>query len=607
IGLTVLAAAGAIWFASQQPLLGPYLHGGASAAALICGAALLFIASRVNQKRRMNLGLQVGGAGLVVGAALLVAGLTGVGPIASSPGVICIALGGYLLLSSQPRVTLPVYVSVVGVASGTWALIVVLSVMGGFADDLRGKMLLANAHALIERAGRSKPLSQVERLSEKLRQVEGVCAVSPQVRGDAIISSPFNAHNFVSVRGVDPSLKEVVEQVGATVVTGSLMGLAHPEELMPIQGLRRLLDDDDQSDVPLPPEASQSDEVDDGNELGDEHMDAILQLAPGPQALRPPQRPPILLDSDGASVLGLDEPTLALPEPATVELDAGKLGIGAWATIDRFNVRAQPVAPAVLLGIELANTLQVGLGDRVELITPDADVGPTGLRPRLRTFRVAGTFETGLYEVDSKVAYVTLRSASDYFNLEGRANVVELRLDDPREPDLILRQVRQVLSDHGQDIDLLDWRDLNRSLFSALAFERLVIFLVLALIILVASFAIVSALTMVIMQKKSGIGMLQAMGASPKTVRMAFVQMGGVIGMIGTIAGLTLGVATCLLVDALGIQLPEAYYVRTLPVAINPLEVGAVVFASMAISLVATVFPAASAAKLRPLEGLRHE
>ena len=131
--------------------------------------------------------------------------------------------------------------------------------------------------------------------------------------------------------------------------------------------------------------------------------------------------------------------------------------------------------------------------------------------------------------------------------------------------------------------------------------------LVLALIILVASFSIVSALTMVILQKRGGIAMLQAMGAGQHTVRSAFVQMGAVIGMIGTTAGLILGLGTCLVVRFAGIQLPEAYYVRTLPVSISPVEIAAVVVAALAISLVATVFPAKSAARLSPLEGLRYE
>jgi lipoprotein-releasing system permease protein len=266
-----------------------------------------------------------------------------------------------------------------------------------------------------------------------------------------------------------------------------------------------------------------------------------------------------------------------------------------------------PVPPGLLVGVELARSLQVELGDKVELVTPDGDIGPTGLRPRVRTFRIVGTFETGLYEADSKVAYMTLDDAARYFNLAGEANVLELRLREPENPDAAVAQIRQTLAKQGAgDLEVLDWRQLNRSLFSALAFERLVIFLVLALIILVAAFAIVSALTMVILQKHDSIAMLRAMGSSAAAVRSAFVQMGGVIGLIGTTAGTALGLGTCLLIETLGIQLPEAYYVRTLPVRLLPAEVAVVVLASVGISLLATLFPARSAARLQPLEGLRH-
>jgi lipoprotein-releasing system permease protein len=134
----------------------------------------------------------------------------------------------------------------------------------------------------------------------------------------------------------------------------------------------------------------------------------------------------------------------------------------------------------------------------------------------------------------------------------------------------------------------------------------LVIFLVLGLIILVAAFSIVSALTMVILQKHDSIAMLRAMGATASHIRLAFVQMGAAIGLIGTTAGGLLGVATCTLIEQLGIQLPEAYYVRTLPVDMQIAEISAVVVAAIAVSLVATVFPATSAARLAPLEGLRH-
>ena len=514
-----------------------------------------------------------------------------------SVAVITGGTGIYLVLQGQAKVSLPVFVSIVGVAAGTWALIVVLSVMGGFAGDLRAKMLVANAHALVERPGRAKALQGAAALASGLRKVPGVQAVSPQVRGDAILSSAFNVNNFVAIRGIDAYLPEVERELGHTLVTGSLALLRDPGAL----GSDRALGTKppvDQSDVPPPLPTSAT------PEQHQRDLDALLQLAPGPAAPEPPQpagHEPILLPTQDL------EPATAGQDGAPPDSALQRL-IGDNDTPLPGEIADLPLHPGILLGAELARSLQVELGDRLEVVTPDGDVGPTGLRPRVRTFRVAGTFETGLYEADSKVAYVTITEAARYFNVQGDANVIELRLDHPEEPDAVLANVHLALGklQAPADTEVIDWRALNRSLFSALAFERLVIFLVLGLIILVAAFSIVSALTMVILQKHDSIAMLRAMGETAAGIRAAFLQMGGVIGLIGTTAGAILGIGTCLLILHLGIQLPEAYYVRTLPVRIQMAEIAAVIISAVALSLVATIFPATSAARLKPLEGLRH-
>jgi len=636
--------------ASFLPVVRDYVHPPTFAIGLVCATILVTVSLTRHRHARIRLGRGLSGKLLwmLVVAAIVAAILTAGGPLAIPVYTGAFLLGAtalYVLAQSQPKVTLPVFVSIVGVAAGTWALIVVLSVMGGFASDLRAKMLVANAHALVENPGRAQPLTNWRELAGGLRGVDGVVGVSPQVRGDAIVSSTFNVNNFVSLRGIDPRLRGVQRELGSTIVTGSMRLLSHPDRIgRDDWRVRRPLGLE--NDLPTAPTTTNhaaksgddpgTEDVDDN----DDELDAILQLAPGPASPRPP-RDPIALPSGGVPIdpLAVDadfEVPIAGSDPAkdTVDKQAEQNGkdpdaVSGEAVLEALDVPdpsssgarldipwrtggtdvMAPVAPGVLIGAELARSLQVELGDRVEIITPDADVGPTGMRPRVRTFRVAGTFETGLYDADSKVAYVTLETASAYFNLEGAANVIELRLAAPEHPDAVLAGVRAALQNTGasKDIEVLDWRALNRSLFSALAFERLVIFLVLALIILVASFAIISALTMVILQKRNGIAMLQAMGASRKEVRAAFVQMGGVIGCIGTIAGLILGLSTCGLIATLGIKLPEAYYVRTLPVSVEIAEVSAVVIASLVISLVATVFPAKSAAQLSPLEGLRYE
>lgn len=645
--LVVVALLAAVTLLDQLPPLAMLGGGFWRLVPLLLGLVAVVRVSRLPRQGRDRVARRVG---LVVLAAALVAAGAGVAAgswiVAAQAGGLLLVAALLLLLHGAARVSVPVFVAIVGVAAGTWALIVVLSVMGGFASDLRAKMLVANAHALVQRPGGAAPIQQAAQLSARLRALPGVAAVSPQVHGDAILGSSFNVHNFVSLRGVDPALPEVRRAIGATVVSGSLSLLARPEEMG--RPSWRGQKDPSARDIPAValPIAASSDQsgVDDGD------IDALLQLAPGPAEPDAP-RPPIALPSAPSAMpgarddVGAGAGAGALPsglgagdidvgdiDLGGVDLGGGKVGDVQLAppggalpkvddqptsnpAVDRLlempfddEERDMPVSPGILLGVELARSLQVDLGDRVEVITPDADIGPTGLRPRLRTFRVAGTFETGLYEADSKVAYVDVAEASRYFNLDGAVNVVELRLDEPAEPDATLDGIRASLAGFElPELKVVDWRELNRSLFSALAFERLVIFLVLGLIILVASFAIVSALTMVILQKRDGIAMLSAMGASARTIGSSFVQMGFVIGAIGTSAGLILGLGTCGLVAALGIKLPDAYYVRELPVEVVPVEVAGVVLASLAVSLVATAFPARTAARSRPLEGLRHD
>lgn len=640
--LALVGAAAALAILGRQPVI---LERFDPTAAVIALTVVVIVAGlRAGTRtglatRLVRLGQILMGVTALLGVALAL--LQGRTPPAVMIAVLSVAVitgiaGIYLALQGQAKVSLPVFVSIVGVAAGTWALIVVLSVMGGFAGDLRAKMLVANAHALVERPGRAKVLQGAAALANGLRKVPGVQAVSPQVRGDAILSSAFNVNNFVAIRGIDAYLPEVERELGHTLVTGSLALLRDPGALGSDRalGTKPALDD---SDVPppLPSAATPSHHQRD--------LDALLQLAPGPVTPAPPQpagHAPILLPSatppqpdEPLAVPGADRlPGTARPpvaEPSEQELPTQDLeppsparanqdGAPPDSALQRLigdndtplpgEIADIPLHPGILLGAELARSLQVELGDRLEVVTPDGDVGPTGLRPRVRTFRVAGTFETGLYEADSKVAYVTITEAARYFNVPGDANVIELRLDRPEEPDAVLANVHQALGkmQAPADTEVIDWRALNRSLFSALAFERLVIFLVLGLIILVAAFSIVSALTMVILQKHDSIAMLRAMGETAVGIRAAFLQMGGVIGLIGTTAGAILGIGTCLLILHLGIQLPEAYYVRTLPVRMEMGEIAAVIVSAVALSLVATIFPATSAARLKPLEGLRH-
>jgi lipoprotein-releasing system permease protein len=262
-----------------------------------------------------------------------------------------------------------------------------------------------------------------------------------------------------------------------------------------------------------------------------------------------------------------------------------------------------------VLGKRLADVLNVYVGDHVVL------VGQAGVKmnpvtgtpvPTLEEFEVTGVFETGMYEYDNSYLYIALDHAQQFAGLDSAVTGVELRTGDRWHAPDIADQVGQRL---GFPYFTQDWQAQNASLFQALKLEKLGMSVILLLIVIVAAFNIVSTLTMVVTDKTREIGILKAMGLPARSVRRIFFLQGTVIGLVGTLGGLVLGLAASV---ALGhyklIRLdPSVYYIDHLPVTTEPLDVIITVVASVAIAAVATLYPAIQAARLYPLEAIRHE
>jgi lipoprotein-releasing system permease protein len=263
------------------------------------------------------------------------------------------------------------------------------------------------------------------------------------------------------------------------------------------------------------------------------------------------------------------------------------------------------VRPGILVGAELANSLQVDVGSEVTLISPRDGVGFLGIQPKVRSFRVAGVFRTGMYEFDLKLAYCSLNEAQRFFNLGSEVNRIELRLSDVDSSQEVVEEITASLK--NPHLEVLDWKHLNKNLFSALQLEKIVMFVVLAFIILVASFNIVGSLIMIILEKAKEIAILKSMGTTSANTRGIFLIVGSFIGLIGSVAGLTVGLTTCWIIHEFGIKLPRQYYIEMLPVHVDPYTVLSVFFAGILICLLATVYPAAQAARLKPVEGLRFD
>jgi len=262
--------------------------------------------------------------------------------------------------------------------------------------------------------------------------------------------------------------------------------------------------------------------------------------------------------------------------------------------------------PGVVLGSVLARRLAAGLGTKVNLINPLGQDTPLGRIPKSEPFVVVGIFESGMYSYDSALCYVSLKTAQDFFDLGRGVSGVELRVKDIYQADQVgLRVTRRL----GPAYYARDWMRSNHSLFAALKLEKFTMFVILILIVLVAAFGIVSSLIMMVMEKTKEVAILKAMGATTTGIRRIFILEGLVIGLCGTLLGLAGGLFLCGLLDRYQfIKLPaDVYPLSTLPVQVEPAMVALVCLCAVAISLVATIYPARLAGRLHPVEGLRYQ
>ncbi|MGO4686071.1 lipoprotein-releasing ABC transporter permease subunit [Hyphomicrobium sp. 2TAF46] len=278
-------------------------------------------------------------------------------------------------------------------------------------------------------------------------------------------------------------------------------------------------------------------------------------------------------------------------------------------TLDGFDKQS-----GIAMGVRLANQLRVGLGDTVTLVSPRGAATPFGTAPRSKAYQITSIFELGMSEYDRMMIFMPLPEAQKYFSKNGEVDVVEVVVDRPDDVDRYNALIKDA---GGPSITVNDWRQRNETFFNVLAVERNVMFIILSLIVLVAALNIISGLMMLVKDKGRDIAILRTMGATKGAVMRIFLITGASIGVVGTLAGLVLGVVFCWNIESIknfvswvsGTTVfdPSVYYLTKLPAEIDIHETGGIVLMALLLSVIATIYPSWKASKLDPVEALRYE
>lgn len=405
----------------------------------------------------------------------------------------------YLRSKRQVKfISLITYISIAGVAIGTAALVIVLSVMNGFETEVRSRIIGFDAHAKIK-THHDQGVEDYAAIAERIKDTPHVVATAPYIHDRALIlASGQDRKQGIVVKAIDPKTEARVTDLINNINYGALnLGMVEKEGEKPY--------------------------------------------------------------------------------------------------------------PGILLGYSLADRLVVGLGDKVVLLSAAGlRVGDFGSMPNAMNFRVAGYFETGIYDYDSNVAFIGIPQAQKLFEMGNKVSGVQLKLENMDQAAQVAEVIKNELK---YPYYVETWFDVNKNLFSWMQFEKWIALIILSLIIIVAAFNIVSTLIMVVLEKTREIGILKSMGATNTSVMKIFILQGLVAGLIGTAIGLSLGFALCWTQQEFKFfSLPaDVYIISALPILIKPFDFILVALVAVFLAFSATIYPAYRASKLEPVRAIRYE
>lgn len=336
-----------------------------------------------------------------------------------------------------------------------------------------------------------------------------------------------------------------------------------------------------------------------------QEMTAKLEKVQGVQVVFPIIEGQVMVSSAvqalGALVRGIGEKSLK-----SLPLVADNIRFG---TLDGFDDQT-----GIAIGMRLASSLRVNVGDTITLISPRGAATPFGTSPRTKPYVISAVFELGMSEYDKTMIFMPLAEAQKYFNKMGEVDVLEVVTDNPERVSYFSDQLRLA---GGPSVHTTDWLQRNETFAKVLEVERNVMFIILSLIILVAALNIISGMMMLVKDKGRDIAVLRTMGATKGAVMRVFLITGAAIGVVGTLAGFILGVVFCWNIEKVRVVVqwltgtpvfdPNVYYLTRMPADINVVETGSIVVMALALSILATIYPSWRASRLDPVEALRYE
>lgn len=492
----------------------------------------------------------------------------------------------YMGSRKRAMVSVGTLLAILGVALGTMALVTVLGVTGGFRAQFREKVLGVNAHVLVLKyASEFREYRDVMATAEKDPDVLGA---SPFVINPMMVTHDSNTATGVLLKGVDPDRMLKVLDLPKHMVDGTLEGMRRPDSKPPERkkaySIQKVADPEDDDFFENLEKAEKGEKLD-----GD----------PAP-ATKPGKRPS---KKDAPAIEGAIEPaqgfSSALPEDDVLDgIVSDPCGDGNTNEL-----------PGIVIGATLQDTLAVKIGDCVQVTSPTIgySFSEGHLRPPVaKQFRVQGVFKAGFDQYDSKLMYTDLYEAQAFYGAGDTVTGVEMRIRDIDDSAKVVERVDALLN--NGIYHTMDWEELNHGLFTALRIQQILMSLVLALIILVAAFTVIATLIMIVFDKKREIAVLKAMGASDGSLLRAFLYQGLIIGISGTVLGLGLGYLLCKWALDVGIKLdPKVYFISKLPVIIRPENFVLTGVFAVLVCLLACVWPALHAARLRPAEAFREQ